>query len=99
MPECRTCRHRTAANSCAHLLAEVGGIHWCDMISECDMHAPIDNTAAHLDTMTRLSTLSARRDYLANVERSEGIEARQRLAEAFSAWWLARHPPVDPTAP
>lgn len=91
MPDCRTCQHRTRVHSCAHLLAEVGGIHWCDMIETCDAHTPIDHTAAHLLTMTGLLTLAARRDFLARIEETEGPTARQRLADAFSVWWQTNH--------
>lgn len=87
MNQCKTCGHRTAANSCAHLLAERGGVHWCSDITECDAHTAIDNTERHMCTLTRLTPSKARTEYLADVGRAEGPEARQRLEAAFLVWW------------
>jgi hypothetical protein len=43
----------------------------------------------HVANMRRLD-LRGRRDYLANVERREGLPARLALQDAFGADWEAR---------
>ena len=45
----------------------------------------------HVANMRRLD-VHGRRDYLANVERKEGAEARAALEVAFRADWERRHP-------
>jgi hypothetical protein len=90
MIQCKQCQYRTGANSCAHLLAEVGGIHWCEQISECDAFDPVDHTVRHMETMVRLITRDDRAAYLDRLARAEGPIARQRLETAFRAWWDAR---------
>lgn len=41
--------------------------------------------AQHLANLRRISTTDGRREYLANVDRSEGIEAGRALREAYMA--------------
>ena len=47
--------------------------------------------SAHVANMRRID-IHGRRDYLGNVERREGPEARAALEVAFRADWERRHP-------
>ena len=46
---------------------------------------------AHVANMRRID-IHGRREYLANVERREGADARAELEVAFRADWERRHP-------
>jgi hypothetical protein len=48
-------------------------------------------TTRHVANMRRLRHLWMRQDYLDNVERKEGVEARKRLEAAFRADWEERN--------
>ena len=89
---CKTCQHRTGANSCAHRLETLGGIHWCDMIAECSDHLPRDRTAYHVSQLQAIPLSAQRVAYLDRIARDESPDARQRAADAFRAWWSSTTP-------
>lgn len=47
-------------------------------------------TARHVANLRHIQQLEMRREYIANVERREGLEARKRLEAAFKADWEER---------
>lgn len=90
-PDCNTCAHQTGAKSCGYLLGELGGIHWCSDIAECDQHQAksIPLHVSALTAIARRGDRAAWREYLDTVRSREGERTADQLRAAFTAAWSA----------